>query len=79
MHNCLMMLVATLVILVGLSACQGSQPEQPAREGTQMELELTSGACQTGNTIPRQYTCDGKDASSPCPGPNRLPARRVWP
>ena len=30
-----------------------------------MELELVSSAFQTGGTIPRQYTCDGKDISPP--------------
>jgi Raf kinase inhibitor-like YbhB/YbcL family protein len=35
------------------------------KEGTPMELNVTSPAFQQGGAIPAQYTCDGRDISPP--------------
>jgi Raf kinase inhibitor-like YbhB/YbcL family protein len=35
------------------------------KEGTPMELQVTSTAFQQGGVIPAQYTCDGADISPP--------------
>lgn len=54
-----------LLILAVLSACQGEQPQQPAPQGTEVELAIESSAFEMEGTIPQQYTCDGEDVSPP--------------
>lgn len=65
MYNRLRIWVGMLVLLVALSACQGSRQEQPAQEDVEMKLEVESSAFAAGETIPVRYTCDGDDISPP--------------
>jgi Raf kinase inhibitor-like YbhB/YbcL family protein len=53
-------LVATLM-LTGCHAANGPSPEGEL----EMSIQLTSTAFAEGGTIPKQFTCDGEDASPP--------------
>jgi Raf kinase inhibitor-like YbhB/YbcL family protein len=54
-----------LMILAALGACGTAQPEGQVQEAVQVKLQLESSAFKAGETIPRQYTCDGDDFSPP--------------
>jgi Raf kinase inhibitor-like YbhB/YbcL family protein len=58
-------LVLALAIL-GLGGCgKRDNSSTTSSEGASMKVHLTSAAFQEGQTIPRQYTADGKDISPP--------------
>ncbi|MCA1815665.1 MAG: YbhB/YbcL family Raf kinase inhibitor-like protein [Acidobacteria bacterium] len=66
---------ALLVLLVACWAgCRGSSPSRVANEnvngsansgGEKVQLKVTSAAFAEGQSIPAQYTCDGRNVSPP--------------
>lgn len=64
---CKVALVALAVILAGGCATVGSDVEEEAlgMEDLPMPIMITSTAFEDGESIPRQYTCDGDDVSPP--------------
>ncbi|NCO33461.1 MAG: phosphatidylethanolamine-binding protein [Armatimonadetes bacterium CG2_30_59_28] len=60
--------VVCLLLPVSLVVCSCQSKEQSTSQsqgGGKMEIKLTSKAFKEGATIPKQYTCDGKDVSPP--------------
>ena len=57
--------ILVLLLLVVLSACQGSQRPQEAQEEAAMDLQVASSSFQAGESIPKRHTCDGADVSPP--------------
>ena len=63
-----MLRIISLLLAVGiaLGACQAKElPRAPAKGEKKMALTITSTAFAEGETVPRQYTCDGPDISPP--------------
>lgn len=55
-------------LLIVFSSCANRQPPiapAPTMPETKIEFKLTSNAFKEGETIPRQYTCDGVNVSPP--------------
>ncbi len=58
----------TVICILGLTvlfSLQTLNAKDKKKEGTPMELKVTSTAFQEGGRIPVQYTCDGADISPP--------------
>lgn len=55
--------LAGLLCACGGAAEKQAERPQPAAEPAEVVLELKSGAFAAGDTIPRQYTCEGEDVS----------------
>src|SRR2546423_9287862 len=62
-------MVATFGLIVQLSCSGAQQPAAQAPANTSLQqktgIQLTSTALKEGESIPRQYTCDGIDISPP--------------
>lgn len=59
-NRCLLLALVISAALGVFGRCQAQ-----TRGGQTSDLRITSTAFQDGGIIPRQYTCDGKDASPP--------------
>jgi len=64
------LVVLILVTIVGCASHTQPNPSAPSprpavQKETQMEIKLTSASFRQGESIPRQYTCDGVNISPP--------------
>jgi hypothetical protein len=58
----ILLLITTLVCLFPAAGC-GSSPMASPEGETDMSIQVSSTAFTEGGTIPKDYTCDGKDIS----------------
>jgi Raf kinase inhibitor-like YbhB/YbcL family protein len=65
LHKRLILLaITTMVFLIPTTGC-GSSPAASPEGETDMSIQVSSIAFTEGDTIPKDYTCDGKDISPP--------------
>jgi len=60
----ILLVITTLVFLIPAAGC-GSSPAASPEGETDMSIQVSSTVFDEGDTIPKDYTCDGKDISPP--------------